>query len=51
MAQWAKQWIYLSNFLGEGSKPEQLYILIIFLYFICIKIYIYTFVLTKIFSI
>ena len=26
MAQWAKQWTYLSNFIGEGSKPEQLYI-------------------------
>jgi len=26
MAQWAKQWTYLSNFMGEGSKPEQLYI-------------------------
>jgi len=23
MAQWAKQWTYLSNFMGEGSKPEQ----------------------------
>jgi len=27
MVQWAKQWTYLSNFMGEGSKPEQLYIL------------------------
>jgi len=26
MAQWAKQWTYLSHFMGEGSKPEQLYI-------------------------
>ena len=30
MAKWAKQWTYLSNFMGEGSKPEHLY----FLYFI-----------------
>jgi len=35
MAQWAKQWTYLSNFIGEGSKPEQLYIF--FWYFICNK--------------
>jgi len=25
MAQWAKQWTYLSNLMGEDSKPEQLY--------------------------
>ena len=30
MAQWAKQWTYLSNFMGEGSKPEQLYIFFVF---------------------
>jgi len=28
MAHWAKQWTYLSNFMSEGSKPEQLYIFI-----------------------
>jgi len=33
MAQWAKQWTYLLNLMGEGSKPEQLYI---FLLFVCI---------------
>jgi len=26
MAQWAKQWTHLSNFMGKGLKPEQLYI-------------------------
>jgi len=35
MAQWAKQWTYLSNFMVEGSKPEDLYIFIYYvLYFI-----------------
>ena len=29
MAQWAKQWTYSSHFMGEGSKPEQLYIFFI----------------------
>ena len=33
MAQWAKQWTYLSNFMGEGSKPEQLYF---YLFLFCI---------------
>jgi len=26
MAWWAMQWTYLSYFMGEGLKPEQLYI-------------------------
>ena len=26
MAQSAKQWTHLSNFMGEGSKPEHLHI-------------------------
>ena len=37
MAEWAKQWTYLSNFMGEGSKPEQLYTsLVILIIIICI---------------
>jgi len=32
MAQWAKQWTSLSNFMGEGSKPEQLYIFIYYFF-------------------
>jgi len=35
MAQWAKQWTYLSNFMGEGSKPEN-YIFYCILYEIVI---------------
>jgi len=43
MAQLAKQWSYLSNFMGEGSKPEQLYIFVCFIWnrniilYICIN--------------
>ena len=32
MAQKAKQWTYLSIFMGEGSKPKQLFILFIYLF-------------------
>jgi len=37
MAQWAKQWTFLPNIMGEGSKPEQLYILVIFFFVFYIK--------------
>jgi len=37
MAQCARQWTYFSIFMGEGSKPEQLYSFISLLWSVVVR--------------